>query len=208
MQLGVQHLMGDLTHRQHLRQQLRDFHGGGTHQGRTTTLAHLHNLFDDGVVFLTSCLIHTVILVVTDHRTIGRNLHHIEFVDIPELTSLCRSRTGHTCQLVIHTEVVLQGDGGKGLSGSLYLHMLLGLYSLVQTVAPTTTFHDTARLLIHNLHLTVDHHILVILIKHTVGLQQLLQGVYALTLDGIMVQQLVFLVEAILVRETCLCLQG
>ena len=109
---------------------------------------------------------------------------------------------------MIHTEVVLQGDGGKGLSGSLYLHMLLGLYSLVQTVAPTTTFHDTARLLIHNLHLTVDHHILVILIKHTVGLQQLLQGVYALTLDGIMVQQLVFLVEAILVRETCLCLQG
>ena len=89
---------------------------------------------------------------------------------------------------MIHAEVVLQGDGGKGLGGSFYLHVLLGFYSLVQAIAPTTAFHDTARLLIDNLYLTVDYHILIILIKHTVGLQQLLQGMYTLTLDGIMVQ--------------------
>ena len=179
--------MRNLTHRQHLRQQFRDFHRGGTHQGRTTALAHLHYLVDHSVIFLTSRLIHTVIQVITDHRTIGRNLHHIEFVDIPELTSLCRCRTCHTCQFVIHTEVVLQGDGGKSLSGSFNLHMLLGFYSLMQTVAPTTSFHDTARLLIHNLYLTVDHHIFIILVKHTISLQQLLQGMYTFTLDGIVV---------------------
>ena len=85
--------------------------------------------------------------------------------------------------------------------------MLLGLYSLVQSVAPAATFHDTAGLLIHDLHLAVDHHILVVLVEHTVGLQQLLQGMYALTLYGVVVQQFVFLVETLLVCQTSLCLE-
>ena len=78
----------------------------------------------------------------------------------------------------------------------------------MQTVTPASAFHDTARLLIDNLHLTVDHDVLVVLIKHTVGLQQLLEGMYAFRLDGIVVQQLVFLVETLLVGEASLCLES
>ena len=116
VQLGIQHLMGDtLTsarlrvhiHIEHTAQQLRDLHRGGTDQCRTTRVTHLHDLLDHSLIFLTGRLIHTVILVITDHRTVGWNLHHIQFVDIPELTSLRRGSTGHTSQLMVHTEVVL-----------------------------------------------------------------------------------------------------
>ena len=86
--------------------------------------------------------------------------------------------------------------------------MLLGLYSLMQAIAPTTALHDTASLLIDNLHLTIDNHILVILIKHAVGLQQLLEGMNTLTLDGVMAQQLVFLVNTLLISKTSLGFKG
>ena len=109
---------------------------------------------------------------------------------------------------MVHTEVVLQGDGGKGLCGSLYLHVLLSLYGLVQTIAPAAAFHDTACLLVHSLHLTIDDHGFIVLIEHGVSLEQLLQGVHALTLDGVVVHQLVLLVQALLVRETLFCFQG
>ena len=50
----------------------------------------------DSTIFFASCLIYAVVLVVTDNRTVSWNLNYIELVDIPELTSLGRSCTGHT----------------------------------------------------------------------------------------------------------------
>ena len=100
---------------------------------------------------------------------------------------------------MVHTEIVLQGDRRKGLCGSFHLYVLLSLHSLVQSVTPTTAFHDTTCLFIDNLHLTVDHHILIVLVEHTVCFQQLLEGMYAFTLYGVMIQQFVFLVKTFLV---------
>ena len=77
----------------------------------------------------------------------------------------------------------------------------------MQSVAPAAAFHDTARLFIDNLHLAVNDHILVVLVEHAVSLQQLLQCVYALTLHGIVVEQLVLLVQTLLVGESGLVLQ-
>ena len=79
--------------------------------------------------------------------------------------------------------------------------MLLGLDSLMETVAPAASFHDTSCLLIHNLHLTVDNDIFVVLVEHGVGLEQLLQGVHTLALHGIVVEQCVLLVETLLIAE-------
>ena len=83
---------------------------------------------------------------------------------------------------------------------AFHLHVLLGLDSLMQSVAPAAAFHDTACLLIDNLHFAVDDHIFVVLVEHAVGLQQLLDGVYALALHGIVVEQFVFLVQCALPR--------
>jgi len=201
VQLSVQHLTGDMTHVEHLLQQFGYLNGGCTHQNGATSLTHLHNLVDDRIILLASRLVDAVVHIVTDHGLVGRNLNNIQLIDVPELASLRRSGTRHTSQLVVHAEVVLQRDGGKGLSSSLDLHVLLSLDSLVQAIAPATTFHDTTCLLVDNLYLTVDDHIFVVLVEHAVGLQQLLQGVDTLRLHCIVLQHLVFLVDTLLVRE-------
>ena len=74
----------------------------------------------------------------------------------------------------------------------------------MQSVAPAASFHDSSCLLIHNLDLSVDDNILVILIEHAVGFEQLLQRVYTFALHGVVVEHVVFLVETLLFAETCL----
>ena len=108
---------------------------------------------------------------------------------------------------MIHTEVVLKGDGGKGLSSCLNLYVLLGLNSLVQSVAPAAPLHDTSCLLVNNLNLAVDNHILIVLVEHAVSLEQLLQSVNALALNGVVAHQLVLLVKALLIGKTSLGLK-
>ena len=217
VQLSVQHLVGDTlalasfriyVHIKHTTQQLRDFYRCGTNQSWAASITHLNNLVDNSLIFFTSGLIYSVVLVVTDNRAVCRNLNNIKLVDIPELTSLGRSCTGHTRELVIHTEVVLQSDGSKGLSCCLYLYVLLSLYSLVQSVAPTATFHNTTSLLVYNLNLAVNNHIFVVLVEHAVSLEQLLQSVNTLALNGVVTHQLVFLVQTLLICETCLSLES
>ena len=67
---------------------------------------------------------------------------------------------------MIHTEIVLESDGREGLRGSLDGHILLGLDSLVETVAPAASLHDAAGLLVHNLDLSVDNDIVHVLLEH------------------------------------------
>ena len=81
---------------------------------------------------------------------------------------------------MVHTEVVLEGDCSKGLCCSLNLHTFLGFHSLMETVAPAASFHNTSCLLVHNLHFTVHNNVVVIADEHCVGFEELLHGVYAL----------------------------
>ena len=102
---------------------------------------------------------------------------------------------------MVHSEVVLQGDGGKCLCSFFHLDVLFGFDCLVQAVAPLAAFHYTAGLFVDNLHLAVHHNVLVIPVEHGVSLEQLLQGVYPFALYGVMVQHLVFLVKTLLVSQ-------
>ena len=144
---------------------------------------------------------------MTCNRTVGRNLNYVEFVNIPELTSFCACSTGHTREFVVHTEIVLECDSCECLSSSLNLYMLLSFDSLMQAIAPATTFHDTTSLLIDNLHFAIHDNIFVVLIKHGISFQQLLKCVNSFTLYTIVCQHLVFLVETFLVRDVCASFQ-
>ena len=208
MEFGVEDLMRNLAHGQHLGEQLTDLDRCSTHQARTSLDTHVLDLFNDSTIFLAIGLIDAVIHIVADNRLVGRNLDHIELVDIPELTGLSAGGTSHTGKLMIHTEVVLQRDGGKGLCGSLHLDMLLGFDSLMESVAPAASLHDTSGLLVDNLHLTVHDDIFVILVEHGVCFQQLLQRMYSIALNSIVVEQVVLLVETILVTQGLVALKG
>ena len=201
VQLGVQHVVFDFAQGEHTAQQLRYFDRGGTHEHGTSGLDHLHNLFDNGVVLGPLGLVDAVLHIDTGYRLVGRDSHHIEFIDVPELTGFGLGGTGHTGQLVIHAEVVLQGDGGEGLRSGFDLHVLLGFDGLVQTVGIAAALHDTAGLLVDDFHLVVDNHILVVEFEEGIGLQQLVDGVNPLGLDGIILQQFVLAVLLLLGRE-------
>ena len=144
---------------------------------------------------------------MTRNGAVGRYLYDIKFIDIPELSCFSACRTGHTWQLMIHAEVVLKRDGCEGLCSGFHLNMLFCFNGLMQSVTPTTAFHDATCLLINNLYLTLYHHIFIIFVEHGVGFEQLLQGMHALTLHTIVCHELVFLVYFLLFREILLLLQ-
>ena len=64
-------------------------------------------------------------------------------------------RTRHAGQLVIQTEIVLEGGGCHRLVFGLNLNTFFGFYRLVQTLAPATTRHGTTRVLIDNNDLAI-----------------------------------------------------
>ena len=207
VQLGVEDIMLDLTKRQHTTQELGDLYTRRTDQYRTTLVHHLHDLVNDRVVFLTLGAVDTVVHIVTRDRLVGRDHNDIQFVDIPELTCLGLSRTGHTGEFVIHTEIVLQRDRGKGLGSALDLYVLFRLHCLVQTIGPTTTFHNTACLLVHDLHLTAVDDIIDIFLEEGVGLEQLVYGMYALRLNAVVGQDIVLALLLFFGSQTCLTFQ-
>ena len=207
MQFRIQYVVLDFAHGQHLAQHFGDFNGSGTYQDRTSGFYHLLDFFDNGFVFFAFGFVNAVVHVVTGNGAVGRDNDYIQFVDVPKLACFRFGSTGHTGQLVIHTEVVLQGNRRESLCGGFHLHAFFGFDGLVQTVGVTAAFHDTSGLLVHNLHLTVDYHILVVFLEHGVSLQQLVDGMYTLALDGEVSHKGVFLGKAFLVRQALFIFQ-
>jgi len=195
MELRIQHVVFNLTQRKHLAQHFRDFDRSGTHQDRTSGFYHLFDFFDDCFILFAFSLVNAVIHILTGNRTVGRDNHYIQLIDVPKFACFGFGSTGHTRKLVVHTEVVLQGNGSECLGGRFNLHTFLGFHRLVQTVAPTTTVHDTTCLFIDNLHLSVQYHIVSILFEHGVSLQELVDGVNTFRLDGIVGEEFVLLCQ-------------
>ncbi|MBA7713567.1 hypothetical protein ES703_122570 [subsurface metagenome] len=111
-------------------------------------------------------LVNLVGKVLTNHRHMGRNHHHLKLIYLVKLLSLGEGGAGHPGQLVIHAEVVLDGNSGKGFALLLNRHMLLGLYRLVQPLRVAPSVHQTTGKLIDNNHLSLTtislHHILLV----------------------------------------------
>ena len=178
VQLSVQYVMFNLTQCKHLAQHFRDFYRCGTNQYRTTGIYHLFDFFDNRFILFTLCLVYTVVHIDTGNRTVSRNNHYIQFIDIPEFTCFCFGSTCHTRQLMVHTEIVLKSDSSECLSSGFYLHSFFRFYCLMQAIAPTTTIHDTSGLFVYNLNLSVHYHIVSILFEHGVSLKQLIDSMY------------------------------
>ena len=77
----------------------------------------------------------------------------------------------------------------------------------MESVAPAATFHDTTCLFIDNLHFAIHDDVVVILHKHGVCLQQLLDGVYTLSLESIILHEGILLGESVVFVFKLLVLQ-
>ena len=95
----------------------------------------------------------------------SRNDNRFQTVNILEFVGFRISRTGHTSQFFIHTEVILESDRGKRLVFLIDLDTFLSFNGLMQTFGPTATRHQTAREFVHDDDFTVLNHIVLITLK-------------------------------------------
>ena len=103
-----------------------------------------------------------VVAVVADHRLVGRDLDHRDFVDLHELGRLGQRRPGHPGELVVEAEVVLQGDRRQRLVLLADRDALLGLDRLVQALRPAPALEDAAGELVDDHHLAVDDRVVLV----------------------------------------------
>ena len=178
MLLGVEHLMRQLCIGQQLGEEFRVLDRGGADQHRLTALVAVADVLDDGVEFFLGGAVDEIILVLADHRPVGRNHHRLEAVYLVEFVGFGIGGTGHAGELAVHAEVVLEGDRGKGLVLGLDLHPFLGLNRLVQTVRPAASGHQATGEFVDDHHFTVLHHILLVAVIQRVGAQGRIEMVH------------------------------
>ncbi len=92
-------------------------------------------------------------------------------------------------ELLVHAEVVLEGDRGEGLVLLLDLHPLLGLDGLVEALGPAAAFQDAAGELVDDLHLAVLDDVVLVALEQLLGLEGRLELVDEV-LDDLVVEVL------------------
>ena len=135
----------------------------------------LFNVSYDSFKLSVNSTIDQVIEVFTLYRTVRWNNLNRNVINLTELCVLGHCSTGHTGELVVHEEVVLEGDSCQSLVFFTYLNILFCLNCLVKTLRITTAFHDTTSKLINNLNFAVNDNVLLVTMEHILSLQRLLK---------------------------------
>ena len=177
VELGVQDLVVDAALVEHAGKLLGALDGDGAHQHGLSLGVALGDVRRDGLELVLDAAVDAVVVVDTHDGLVGRNLGDGELVDLAELGVLGHGGARHAGELVVETEVVLQGDGGERLVLLADEHALLGLHGLVQALGPTTALHDAARELVDDLDLAVEDDVVLVAVEHVLGLERLLEVV-------------------------------
>ena len=202
MVAGVEQLVRDPAAGEHTAEQFGDLDGDRADQHGQIEFVQAVNLLDDGVVFLAFGAVDLVLLVETPDGAVGRYDAHIEFVDLPELSGLRFGGAGHTGELAIHPEEVLDSDCGHGLGLVLQLDAFLGLEGLMQAVGKTAPGLRPARGLVDDDDASViGDEVLHVLLEKGVRLHQLVDIVHRLVLLGVVAVRLFLLARLVLFAQ-------
>ena len=93
---------------------LRLLNGNRTDQNRLSGFMGRDYLVHNRFIFAFFRAVYRVLQILSDDRQICRHYYNVHVVDIAELVFLCLSCTGHPRQLLVHAEVVLQGNRRQG----------------------------------------------------------------------------------------------
>ena len=151
------------------------------HQHRPSGSVQVLDLVDNRAELLALRTVDHVRVLDADQRAVRRDHEHFELVDLVELGRLGLGRTGHARELLVHPEVVLEGDGREGLVLALDLHLLLGLDRLVQAVGPAPPRHQAAGELVDDDDFAVLDHVVHVALEERVcaqGLVDVVQDVH------------------------------
>ncbi len=171
---GVQHLVGNAAGLEHGAQALRFFDGDGAHQNRLPSPITAFNLIDHGAELASFGLVDHIRMIHPDHRLIGGNDHHIHAVNPAKLLLFRLGCTGHTGQLLVHAEVVLEGDRSEGLAFPFHPHPFFGFDGLMEAVGVPSAGHQPAGELIDDDDLPFFDHVVPVPLEQGVGPEGLL----------------------------------
>src|SRR5258708_23920949 len=116
---------------------------------------------------------------------VGRDRRDVQLVGLAEFGSFGFGRTGHAAELLVHAEVVLEGDGRQRLIFSLNFDVFLGFDGLMEAIGPAAAGHEAAGEFVDDndfqfgLVAGADD-VILIAVEHHVGLEGLLHVVIGL----------------------------
>ena len=171
MELGIEDVVGYAGLFEHLGDFLGDLDGDRTDQDRLALLVGLLYRVHDGAEFFLLCLVDGILVVETDHGTVGRDLDDVHTVDLAELALLGEGGTGHAAFFIKFIEKVLEGDRRKCAALALDFDVFLCLDRLVKTVGVTAAGHHAACELIDDQDLVVLDYVIVVAVHQIVGTQ-------------------------------------
>ena len=119
-----------------------------------------------------------------------------------ELVCFGLSRAGHTGELLIKPEIILDRDRSQRLCFPVNLHPFLRLDRLMQSVAPTTPRHLAPGEFIYDHNFVFFDDVLNVLVKQTIGAQELRNIVNPLCLRVAMLLPLRLRFLAFLITES------
>ncbi|MNH01980.1 hypothetical protein D3C79_612060 [compost metagenome] len=172
VEFGVQNLVFDPCLGQLTGNHFGFFNRDGPHQHRLAVGSPFTNIFNDRRDLLFFGHVDQIRHIFTDHWAVGRHHDGIELVDGAEFEGFGVRRTGHTGQLLIETEVVLEGDRSQRLVFVLDLYAFFGFYRLVQTIGPAAALHGTAGMFVNDNDFTVFNDIVNVAGEQHVGTQR------------------------------------
>ncbi len=113
------------------------------------------------------------------------NRHHVEAVDLVEFGRFGFGRAGHAGKLLVHAEIILEGDRGERLILALDLHAFFRFDRLVQPVRPAPSRHLPPGEFVDDNHLAVFHHVIDVLLEERVRAQALVDVMDQLHVVGV-----------------------
>ena len=96
---------------------------------------------------------------------------------LPNSSASVERRAGHAGELLVHAEIVLEGDRGQRLVLRLDRHVLLGFQRLVQAFRIAAARHHAAGELVDDDDLVVADDVVLVLLEQLVRLQRVVDVV-------------------------------
>ena len=132
-------------------------------------LVELGDLVGHGEVFFLRGAVDDIGVFDALHDAVGRDDDDVELVDLVELGGFGLGGAGHAGELLVHAEVVLEGDGRERLVFLADGDAFLGFDGLVQAVGPAAAGHEAAGELVDDDDFAVFDDVLDVALVEGVG---------------------------------------
>ena len=156
--------------------------GNRADEHRTALRVQRFDFPDDGIKFFAPRFVNRIIRVLADVRSVRRDGHHAELVDVVKFRRLGLRRAGHAREFGVKAEIILDRDRGERLRFTLNGHAFFGFDGLMQSVAPAAAGHQAPRVFIHDDDLVILHDVFDFVLIQGIRLEQLRDRVNLLRL--------------------------